>query len=129
MSRKLLSLFAALFFALTLPACAKEDKKEAKVRETVEKILNTKVKSVTKTDYLGLYEVYLNGTILYVDEKVTVILEGTLIDPRRDANGRMRDITSERMEQLSSGIIPFSDLPLAQAIKQVRGNGKRVLAT
>jgi thiol:disulfide interchange protein DsbC len=127
MSRKLLSLFAALFFALTLPACAKEDKKEAKVRETVEKILNTKVKSVTKTGYLGLYEVYFNGEIIYVDEKVTVILSGQLIDPKRDAAGRMRNITGERMAKLSA--IQFSDLALANAIKQVRGDGKRILAT
>lgn len=38
-----------------------------------------------------------------------------------------RNITDERMRKLNA--IKFSDLPLEQAIKQVRGNGKRVIAT
>jgi thiol:disulfide interchange protein DsbC len=38
----------------------------------------------------------------------------------------MRNVTNERVAKL--GAIKFSDLPLDQAIKQVRGNGKRVLA-
>jgi thiol:disulfide interchange protein DsbC len=122
MSHKILSLFVALFLLTGLPACAQESKQEAKVREAVEKTMNTKVTSVKKTGYLGLYEVYVNGEIVYVDEKVSVILVGSLIDPKG-----MRDVTSERLAELSA--IQFSDLPLAQAVKQVRGNGKRVLAT
>ncbi len=40
---------------------------------------------------------------------------------------RRGNITAERMQKLGS--IKFSDLPLALAVKQVRGDGKRVFAT
>jgi thiol:disulfide interchange protein DsbC len=39
----------------------------------------------------------------------------------------MKNITEERLQKLSA--IKFSELPLALAVKQVRGDGKRVLAT
>ena len=39
----------------------------------------------------------------------------------------MKNVTDERMKKLTA--IRFSDLPLDRAIKQVRGDGKRVLAT
>ncbi len=81
-----------------------------------------KVESVTKTDYLGLYEVYAEGEVFYTDEKLTAILHGELIDAKTKKN-----ITLARKQKLSA--IKFSDLPLGSAVKQVRGNGKRVFAT
>lgn len=39
----------------------------------------------------------------------------------------MQDHTAERMQKLMA--IKFSDLPLEYAIKQVRGDGKRVFAS
>jgi thiol:disulfide interchange protein DsbC len=39
----------------------------------------------------------------------------------------MKNVTDERMKKLTA--IRFGDLPLERAIKQVRGDGKRVLAT
>ena len=87
---------------------------------------------MTKAGYFGLYEVYADGNIFYTDEKVTAMLIGgdmirapqalNLIDLKTN-----RNITDERMRKLNA--IKFSDLPLEQAIKQVRGNGKRVIAT
>lgn len=50
------------------------------------------------------------------------ILAGSLIDGKS-----MKNVTSERMQKLSA--ISFSDLPLELAVKQVRGDGKRVLAS
>jgi len=47
---------------------------------------------------------------------------GTLIDGKT-----MKNVTSERMQKLAA--IKFSDLPLELAVKQVRGDGKRLLAT
>jgi thiol:disulfide interchange protein DsbC len=96
---------------------------EAEIRKTVEARLGAKVESVTKSGYLGLYEVYLDGNILYTDEKVTAILAGgQLIDGKT-----MKNVTEERMRKLTA--IKFTDLPLDRAIKQVRGDGKRVMAT
>jgi thiol:disulfide interchange protein DsbC len=95
---------------------------EASVKTAIEAKLGTKVSSVTRSPYLGLYEVYADGQILYTDEKLTAILAGTLIDGKT-----MKNVTAERMQRLTA--ISFSDLPLELAIKQVRGDGRRVLAT
>jgi len=108
----------AVAAALSLPALADE----ASVKKAVEGKLGAPVSSVTKTPYLGLYEVYTDGQIVYTDEKVSALLVGSLIDGKT-----MKNVTSERMQKLTA--IKFSDLPLAQAIKQVRGDGKRVFAT
>ena len=108
----------ALSAALCLPAFADE----ASVKKALESKLGAKVTSVTKSPYLGLYEVYAEGQIVYTDEKQTVIIAGTLIDGKT-----MKNHTAERMQKLMA--IKFSDLPLEYAVKQVRGDGKRVLAS
>ena len=95
---------------------------ENEVRKGVEARLKSKVESVTKSGYLGLYEVYLDGHIVYTDEKVTVLFDGVLLDAKTGLN-----VTEERLRKLTA--IKFSDLPLDRAIKQVKGDGKRVLAT
>ena len=117
MLRSLLPLVAVLAFV----APAKAD--EAEIRKNVEAKLQAKVESVTKSGYLGLYEVYADGNIFYTDEKVSAILVGAqLIDAKN-----MKNVTEDRMHKLTA--IKFSDLPLERAVKVVRGDGKRVLAT
>jgi thiol:disulfide interchange protein DsbC len=116
MSKKLLAFILAA--GLALPALAQE----ANIKKIIEEKLDAEVTSVRKSGYLGLYEVYLEGQILYTDEQVSAIIAGgNLIDA-----STMNNVTRDRVEKLSA--IKFSDLPLSQAIKQVRGNGKRVLA-
>ncbi|MBL8405924.1 MAG: DsbC family protein [Dechloromonas sp.] len=96
---------------------------EADIRKVMEAKLGTKVEGVAKSGYLGLYEVYADGTIFYTDEKVSaIVVGGQLIDAKT-----MKNVTDERMRKLTA--IRFGDLPLERAIKQVRGDGKRVLAT
>ncbi len=96
---------------------------EADIRKGMEAKLGTKVESVTKSGYMGLYEVYADGNVLYTDEKMTAIMVGAqLIDAKT-----MKNVTEERMKKLSA--IKFSELPLERAIKQVKGAGRRVLAT
>lgn len=117
MFKKLLPLALALAFV----SSAKAD--EADIKKGLEAKLGTKVESVTKSGYMGLYEVYADGNIFYTDEKMTAILvSGQLIDAKN-----MKNVTEERMRKLTA--IKFSDLPLDRAIKQVRGDGKRVMAT
>ena len=80
-----------------------------------------KVDSVTKTQYPGLYEVFMGGQILYTDEKFNyLIAEGRLVDPKTK-----KDVTGERLEELTK--VDFNSLPLDQAIKVVKGNGSRKL--
>jgi thiol:disulfide interchange protein DsbC len=110
-------------FALALAFVSNVQADEAEVRKAMEAKLGAKVESVTKSGYLGLYEVYMEGNIFYTDEKMTAFIAGgQLIDAKT-----MKNTTEERMRKLTA--IKFSELPLERAIKQVRGNGKRVMAT
>ena len=112
-----------LSLALTATVSLSAFADEASVKKAIEaKLGGNKVTSVTKTPYLGLYEVYADGQIFYTDEKITAILAGSLIDGQS-----MKNVTSERMQKLTA--ISFSDLPLDLAFKQVRGDGKRMLAS
>lgn len=114
---KLVSLSMALLFSAATLA------DEAEIRKGMEAKLGAKVESVAKSGYLGLYEVYADGNIFYTDEKMSAIMVGAqLIDAKT-----MKNVTDERMKKLTA--IKFGDLPLDRAIKQVRGDGKRVLAT
>lgn len=120
MLKLLLPLITSVLVTLSIVPSALAD--EATVRKEIEKKLGFKPTSVTKTGYLGLYEVYADGQILYTDEKVTTILGGPLFDAKT-----MKNVTAERLQKLTA--IKFSDLPLDMAVKQVRGNGKRVIAS
>ncbi|AXS80844.1 DsbC family protein [Dechloromonas sp. HYN0024] len=116
MLNKLLPTVLVMTFCLNVAA------DEAEVRKMMESKLGAKVESVTKSGFMGLYEVFADGNIVYTDEKGTAIIVGPLIDGKT-----MKNVTEERMKKLSA--IKFSDLPLDRAIKQVRGDGKRTLAT
>jgi thiol:disulfide interchange protein DsbC len=113
------TLIAACAAAFAVAAHANE----AEIKKAMEAKLGTKVESVSKAGYLGMYEVYADGTIFYTDEKMTaIVVGGQLIDAKT-----MKNVTEERMRKLTA--IKFSELPFERAIKQVRGDGKRVIAT
>lgn len=117
MLQKVLPLAVGLLFSVVAQA------DEAEIKRGMESRLGVKVESVSKAGYLGLYEVYAEGNIFYTDEKMTAIIaNGVLVDTKN-----MKNVTDERMRKLTA--IKFSDLPLERAIKQVRGDGKRVLAS
>jgi thiol:disulfide interchange protein DsbC len=105
-----------------LPAIACAD--EAQIRKVVESKLSVKVEGV-QPGPLGLYEVRFRGAsgvrVVYTDADATHIFLGKIYDARND-----RDLTEERLRKLN--VIRFDALPLQQAVKIQRGNGKRVLA-
>ena len=106
--------------ATTLCLSAQAD--EASFKKAVEAKLGTKVSSIVPSPYLGLYEIYADGQIIYTDEAMTAFFAGTLIDAKT-----MKNVTAERMQKLAA--INFADLPLKLAIKQVRGDGRNVLVS
>lgn len=98
---------------------------EAGIRTALKQIIPNAdaVESVRKTSYSDFYEVVLNnGDIVYVDPTGSFLISGALVDLKSK-----RNVTSERMKELQQ--INVADLPLTNAIKQVRGNGKRILVT
>ena len=76
---------------------------------------------VNPTSWPGVYEVLMGANIAYVDESGQYFLFGHLYDMKAQ-----RDVTAEHKDTLAR--IDFASLPLSDAIKEVRGNGARVLA-
>ncbi|MGI4779152.1 MAG: DsbC family protein [Janthinobacterium lividum] len=80
------------------------------------------IDEVSKTPMAGIFEVRINGAELYyTDAQGDYLMQGNLIDVRERKN-----LTEARVEKLSE--IAFDKLPLQDAFKIVRGNGKRKLA-
>jgi thiol:disulfide interchange protein DsbC len=95
---------------------------EAVIKRTLEgKLGGIKVDAVTKTPYLGLYEVRMENEILYTDEKMNYLFSGNIIDGKS-----MQNLTEKRLRELTA--VKWENLPLDTALKTVRGNGKRTLA-
>lgn len=110
-----------LYIALLIPSVAAAS--EATVKQAMErKYPGVPVESVAKTPITGIYEVFANGAVFYVDENVNyLIMDGKLIDV-----GRRVDLTAERLRVLTG--IKFDQLPLNLAFRRVQGNGARKLA-
>lgn len=119
MLNKLLPALLGTVFA-TAAVTATAD--EAAVRKNFEAKFNTRAESVTKSGYLGLYEIYTDGQILYSDDKGTAFIVGPLIDGKS-----LKNVTQERLNKLTA--IKWNELPLERAVKMVRGDGKRMFAT
>ena len=99
-----------------------ENTTEAAIRKNIEPRLGgAKIESITETPYSGLYELRVGTDILYSDKKGEYLFIGQVYDAKTS-----RNITKARVEDLNK--IKFSDLPLASALKQVKGDGKRVIA-
>ena len=97
---------------------------EASIEKGVNAFLGVDaVASVQAVGYGGLYEVVLkSGELVYTDEAIGFIVDGQIIDTKS-----RRNITQARLNELSR--IDFASLPLDRAIKQVKGDGSRVMAT
>jgi thiol:disulfide interchange protein DsbC len=113
----------AALTGLILTTAFAETAQEAAIRKTIEPRLgpDAKVESVTKTPYSGLYEVQVNGDVIYTDIKAQYLFIGRVVDSKT-----LQDLTKARLEEINK--IAFSDLPLNLAMKNVKGNGKRVIA-
>jgi thiol:disulfide interchange protein DsbC len=107
---------------LLATACAQTDQ-EAVVKKLVEPKLGkgVVVDSVKKTNYAGLYEIQVGDDIYYTDEKAQYLFVGNVMDLSTHKN-----LTRSRLDGLSA--VKFGDLPFDLAFKQVKGNGKRVIA-
>lgn len=113
-----LILLSALAFPIAAFAGVKED--------AVMNILNkkypaTQVSAVNSSPIAGIYEVVMGKNIAYTDEVATYVLFGHLFDMQSQ-----KDLTADRLAQLNK--IEWAHLPLANAIKTVKGNGTRQLA-
>lgn len=97
---------------------------EATVRQALQaKFPAMTVESVTKAPFAGLYEIVLDGEIVYTDDKVEYFFGGNIYDIRTLPP---RNLTQERSGRMIVQVLNGSrDL----AIKRVKGDGKRTLYT
>ena len=82
---------------------------------------STRFGEIRPTPWPGVFEVAMGANLAYVDASGQYFLFGHLYDMKVQ-----RDLTAERKDTLAR--IDFSALPLADAIKDVRGRGSRTLA-
>jgi thiol:disulfide interchange protein DsbC len=109
-------------FALLLSSAASANEKM--VQQAFQaKFPNRTVESVAKTPFPGIYELVVNGAVLYTDEKLNFILLGELLDMRGQ---QPQNLTQQTMNRMMASTLARSQ---EFAIKRVRGNGKRVLYT
>ena len=124
MQKSILTVFAAL---LLVSAAARAD--EAAIRtELGKKFPNASVESIQKTPHLGLYEIVVDGQIVYVDEDARYLIDGNIIEMTSMNNltgARQREIEEQKLKKLA---FPFEQLPLELAFKKVKGNGARKVA-
>jgi thiol:disulfide interchange protein DsbC len=114
--------FTSLALAATLMIAAHAQASEAVIRKALtQQFPGAQINSVKATPYSGLFEVYLDGQLVYADAKGQYIFSGDIIDLKNRTN-----LTQARLNQLQA--IKWSDLPLGNAIKVVKGNGARKLA-
>jgi thiol:disulfide interchange protein DsbC len=117
-AKRYLLLVAALALSSTAAA------NEAAIRRNLEPKLNAKIEAIQPAPVPGLWEVRVQSNegigILYTDSSGTFVIEGNIIDVRTG-----HDLTQERLRKLSA--IKFEALPLDQAVKIQRGDGRRLL--
>jgi len=94
-----------------------------KIKAELQKQFGSKIqiKSIGPSPLPGIYEVVANGSIIYVDAQAKFLIQGSITDLKSGIN-----LTDEREEEISR--IQFSELPLHDSIKYVRGDGSRKVA-
>lgn len=112
-----------LLLLLASLVCANVYADEAKVLDTLQKNYPQlgKIDKVNKAVVPGLYEVVMNGRLLYTDEKAQYLINGNIFELKSG-----RNLSEERSRQLFA--VEFDKLPLELAVKRVHGNGQRKLA-
>jgi thiol:disulfide interchange protein DsbC len=107
----LLALPGPLFAAAKDPTVAIKDTLKARFKDL--EIIDVKPSPVP-----GLYEVFTGDSIAYSNATGDYVFVGSLMDTRTRAN-----LTADRVNERNA--VAFDTLPLGQAIKVVKGNGKR----
>jgi len=95
---------------------------EKEIRQTLQSNFpGISIEHVSKTPYAGLYELVIDGQLLYTDAKGQYVFDGNVIESKN-----RRNLSEERRRVLFA--IDFDKLPLDLAVKKVKGNGKRKMA-
>jgi len=119
--RKLLFVLCAAGLAV-MASMARAD--EAGLRQAFQsKFPKMPIESVAPTPFPGIFEVVVEGQVLYTDEKVSYLFSGNLLDMR---GSQPRNLTQETTSKIAAATLAKAT---GSAVKRVKGNGKRVIYT
>jgi len=82
---------------------------------------STRITAVRQSEVAGLFEVTMGRNVAFTDGSGRYFVFGHLFDMREQ-----KDLTAQRLSDINR--IDFTQLPLQDAIKTVRGDGSRKLA-
>jgi thiol:disulfide interchange protein DsbC len=117
-----IAVIALAVAAAALGCTAQADQTTDKLKATLQTRLgDVDIKSVSKSPIAGLYEVNLGSQIIYSDANGDYVLLGDLVDTKSRTN-----LTNARLAETNK--IDFASLPLANAVKVVKGDGSRKIA-
>lgn len=111
----------ALTISMAASVFAADEPAEALAARLKEMYPATHVDRVQRSEIPALFEVVMGKNAAYTDTTGRYFVFGHLFDMKEQ-----RDLTADRVEKAAR--IAFGELPLADAIKTVRGKGERVLA-
>ena len=121
MRKRLLGLLLGCALIAAGPALGDEEKIKRDLRA---RLPGMEIESVTRTPFAGLYEVVLDGEIVYTDEKTEYFFGGNIFDIRTLPP---RNLTEDNARRMTLGALARAGRDFG--IKRVRGNGQRVLYT
>ena len=121
MKKWLPQLLLGCILLTALPAQADE---ESVRRDLRTRLPGMTIDSVTRTPFVGLYEIVVDGEVLYTNEKTEYFFGGDLFDIRTMPP---RNLTESNARRSIQGVLAKAAGEFA--IKRVRGNGKRLLYT
>ncbi len=111
------------------PADAADPAALALRQKLVARFPNTRFDAIERSAVPGLWEVWMGANVAYVTDEARHFVFGHLYDMQTQT-----DLTAARQErgrlaiEAAKAALPFANLPLADAITTVRGNGERKLA-
>ncbi len=106
-------------FGMTAFAHAGEKEIRDSLKKNFPNIQN--IEHIVKTSYAGLYEVLLDGQLIYTDANGQYVFDGNVIESKSRTN-----LTEDRRRILFA--IDFDKLPFDLAVKEVKGDGSRKIA-
>lgn len=122
-----LALIGGQAYALTpaekkaaVEAVKKEKELAAMQKKLAELYPATKVTSIRHTPVEGIFEVVAGKNLLYIEKHGRYFIFGSIYDMKNQ-----HDLSADRREELN--VVDISKLPVADAIKSVRGKGEHKL--
>lgn len=118
---KFVARMAGLALATGLVVAAGAHAGEKEIRKALtERFPAAQISSVKATPYSGLFEVYMDGQLVYMDARGQYVFAGDVIELKTRTN-----LTQARLNKLQA--VNWNVFPLNNAIKTVKGNGERKL--